>query len=120
MGLAAAYELTKAGHYAQVFEQAPFLGGQASTFEVGGGRLERGYHHLFLSDVDITDLIHELGLEEKLAWLESKVGLFYGGEVWSFATPIGPPPIQAAPSYPASSGRPMDLFVAEDQGLAQV
>ena len=88
MGLAAAYELTKAGHYAQVFEQAPFLGGQASTFEVGGGRLERGYHHLFLSDVDITDLIHELGLGEKLAWLESKVGLFFGGEVWSFATPM--------------------------------
>ena len=41
-GLAAAYELTKLGHYAEVFEQAPFLGGQASTFPVGGGRLERG------------------------------------------------------------------------------
>ena len=31
-GLAAAYELTKRGHFAEVFEQAPFLGGQASTF----------------------------------------------------------------------------------------
>ena len=40
-GLAAAYELTKQGHYAEVFEQAPFLGGQASTFPVGGGQLER-------------------------------------------------------------------------------
>ena len=54
-GLAAAYDLTKAGHYAQVFEQAPFLGGQGSTFAVGGGRVERGYHHLFVSDTDITD-----------------------------------------------------------------
>jgi len=34
-GLAAAYELTKRGHYAEVFERAPFLGGQASTFAVG-------------------------------------------------------------------------------------
>ena len=34
-GLAAAYELTKRGHYAEVFERAPFLGGQASTFTVG-------------------------------------------------------------------------------------
>ena len=87
-GLAAAYELTKQGHYAQVFEQAPFLGGQASTFEVGGGQLERGYHHLFVSDLDMAGLIEELGLGEKLAWLESKVGLFYDGKVWDFSTPM--------------------------------
>ena len=88
MGLAAAYELTKKGHYAQVFERAPFLGGQASTFEVGGGQLERGYHHLFVSDVDMTGLVHELGLGDKLAWLESKVGLFHGGKIWDFSTPL--------------------------------
>ncbi len=87
-GLAAAYELTKNGHYAEVFEVAPFLGGQASTFPVGGGQLERGYHHLFVSDVDMTGLIHELGLGHKLAWLESKVGLFHGGKIWNFSTPM--------------------------------
>jgi len=87
-GLAAAYELTLRGHYAEVFERAPFLGGQASTFEVGGGQLEKGYHHLFLSDVDMVQLIHQLGLGEKLAWLESKVGLFYGGRIWDFSTPM--------------------------------
>ena len=87
-GLAAAYDLTRAGHYAEVFEVAPFLGGQASTFPVGGGQLERGYHHLFVSDRAITELIHELGLGHKLAWLESKVGLYYRGRVWNFATPM--------------------------------
>ena len=87
-GLAAAYELTKRGHYAEVFERAPFLGGQASTFEVGGGRLERGYHHLFVSDTSMTELVHELGLGHKLAWLESKVGLFYDGKIWNFSTPM--------------------------------
>ena len=87
-GLAAAYYLTKEGHYAEVFERAPFLGGQASTFLVGGGQLERGYHHLFVSDVDITELIHELGLGDKLAWLESNVGLFQGGRIWDFNTPM--------------------------------
>ena len=87
-GLAAAYELTQQGHYAEVFERAPFLGGQASTFGVGGGQLERGYHHLFVSDVDMVELIHELGLGGKLAWLESKVGLFYGGKIWKFSSPM--------------------------------
>ena len=35
-GLAAAYELGLRGHVVEVFEGAPFLGGQASTFLVGG------------------------------------------------------------------------------------
>ena len=87
-GLAAAYYLTEEGHYAEVFERAPFLGGQASTFPVGGGQLERGYHHLFVSDVDMVELIHELGLGDKLAWLESNVGLFQGGRIWDFNTPM--------------------------------
>ena len=90
-GLAAAYELTSQGHFVEVFEQADFLGGQASTFEVFGGRLERGYHHLFTSDTDITDLIKELKLEDQLAWLESSVGFYVdrgdGGKIWDFATP---------------------------------
>ena len=87
-GLAAAYELIKKGHQAHVYEQAPFLGGQASTFEVGGARLERGYHHLFMSDTYMVDLIHELGLGHKLAWIESKVGFFHGGKIWKFTSPV--------------------------------
>ena len=87
-GLAAAYHLTKEGHFAEVFEVAPFLGGQASTFDVFGGRLERGYHHLFVSDTEISDLIQELGLGGKLAWLESSVGFYHGGKIWDFASPM--------------------------------
>ena len=87
-GLAAAYHLTKEGHFAEVLEVAPFLGGQASTFDVFGGRLERGYHHLFVSDTEIADLIQELGLGGKLAWLESTVGFYHGGKIWDFASPM--------------------------------
>ena len=86
-GLAAAFELLRQGHEAEVFERAPFLGGQASTFDVGGGRLERGYHHLFTSDTDMVWLIHELGLGPKLAWIPSKVGLFHRERIWPFTTP---------------------------------
>ena len=87
-GLTAAYELTKLGHQAQVFERAPFLGGQASTFEVCGGHLEKGYHHLFMSDRDIVDLIHEIGLGPKLKWIKSRVGFYSGGQIWKFASPL--------------------------------
>lgn len=86
-GLAAGYELIKRGHSVDVFERAPFLGGQASTFEVGGARLEKGYHHLFMSDQYMVDLINELGLGDTLQWITSKVGLYHGGEIWNWATP---------------------------------
>ena len=87
-GLAAAYELSRRGHTADVFETAPILGGQASTFTIGGGQLERGYHHLFRSDRDMVQLIREVGLEEHMGWFESKVGLFHGGRVWPFSSPL--------------------------------
>ena len=87
-GLAAAYQIMKKGHQVHVFERAPFLGGQASTFEVGGGQLEKGYHHLFMSDTHMVDLIHELGLGHKLAWIQSKAGFYHDRKIWKFASPI--------------------------------
>ncbi len=87
-GLAAAFELSKAGHQAVVYERAPFLGGQASTFDVGGAPLEKGYHHLFTSDTDMVDLIHELGLGHQMRWIDSKVGIFHGGKIYDFITPF--------------------------------
>ncbi|MBI4198818.1 MAG: NAD(P)/FAD-dependent oxidoreductase [Chloroflexi bacterium] len=87
-GLGAAYELAKGGHQVALYERAPFLGGLASTFNVGGGRLERFYHHLFLSDRTIIDLLEELGLGDRLIWKDSKVGFYYKGRIYPFSTPM--------------------------------
>ena len=87
-GLTAGFDLAKKGHDVQIFEEAPFIGGQASTFEVGNGKLERGYHHLFMSDQDMVSLIDDLGLSEELAWIESSVGLFHSGRIWNFSSPV--------------------------------
>ena len=87
-GLAAAYELGKHGHQASVYERAPFLGGQASTFDVGGARLERGYHHWFTNDTDIIDLVKEIGLGHQIRWIDSTVGTYHGGRIYNFVTPL--------------------------------
>ena len=87
-GLAAAYELGKHGHRVAVYEAAPFLGGQASTFDVGGARLERGYHHLFTSDTAILELIDDIGLGRQMRWIDSRVGTLHDGKIYDFVTPI--------------------------------
>ena len=74
-GLAAAHELAKQGHAVHLVEASPVLGGQVRTFEIGGGRIESFYHHLFRSDTVIAELIEELGLGPDLEWRESKVGM---------------------------------------------
>lgn len=87
-GLAAAYDLSNKGHRVAVFEAASFIGGQASTIEVNGGRLERAYHHLFTNDTDIIDLMDELGIGDSLQWFPSTVGTFVNGRVYKTTTPL--------------------------------
>jgi protoporphyrinogen oxidase len=87
-GLAAAYRLTQRGHQVALYEAEPTLGGLVRTFEVGGGRLESFYHHLFTTDTTIIDLIDELGLGDRLVWRDSKVGFYHGGRIYDFVTPL--------------------------------
>jgi protoporphyrinogen oxidase len=86
-GLAAAHRLTKLGHRVDVYERWPGLGGQAATIDVGDGVLvERYYHHLFTSDLDIADLCAEIGCE--LETWPSTVGMFTDGRLHPFTTPL--------------------------------
>lgn len=86
-GMTTAYRLNQGGHEVRLFESSPFLGGLVRTFEVGGSRLEAYYHHIFSSDTTIIDLIEELGLGDKLKWIESKVGWFDNDKIYNFTTP---------------------------------
>jgi protoporphyrinogen oxidase len=87
-GLAAAYDLSSRGHKVVVYESAPFIGGQASTIRVGGGPLERGYHHLFTNDSAIIGLMEDLGIGDALKWYPSRVGTYTSGKVYKTTTPI--------------------------------
>jgi protoporphyrinogen oxidase len=49
--------------------------------------LEKTYHHLFLTDTSILDLVKELGLSDRLVWHDSSVGIFRNGQVHPFKTP---------------------------------
>jgi len=81
-GLTAALRLAQAGFDVTLWERAPKFGGQAGAFEVEGGKLEYFYHHLFQSDTQITELINELGIGDRLAWLPSNVGYYADGTIY--------------------------------------
>ena len=87
-GLAAAYELTKHGHEAALYEAGPILGGQVRTFEIGGGRIESFYHHLFRSDTEISAMIEELRLGDDLEWIDSKGAMNAEQRNYPFVGPI--------------------------------
>ena len=65
-GLAAAYDLKRAGHEITIFESAGHVGGLAAGFKEPhwGWTVEKFYHHWFQSDASMMGLINELGLQD--------------------------------------------------------
>jgi protoporphyrinogen oxidase len=87
-GLVAAYRLASAGWRVTVFERYPEAGGLVAAFEAGGERLECFYHHLFTTDTEYVALAQELGLGGEIEWLPSRMGIYSGGRLWDFGTPV--------------------------------
>lgn len=87
-GMTSAYRLMQGGHEVELYESSPYLGGLVRTFDVGGTKLEAYYHHIFTTDTTIIALIEELGLGERLRWIESKVGWYDKGRIYPFVTPL--------------------------------
>lgn len=85
-GLAAAYDLTKAGHQATVYEAAPEVGGLASGFKAPGWdwSLEKFYHHWFQSDSAILGLINELGWSERVLFPRPFTVIHHKGQFHPF------------------------------------
>ncbi len=87
-GLVAALRLAEKGACVTVFEAGQKLGGLAASFQMQGEPMEKAYHHLFITDVEILDLIRELGMDDRLEWLESSLAIFRDGKAWPFMSPL--------------------------------
>ena len=71
-----------------LIEKDPNLGGLASTFTFKSFRLEKYYHHWFTGDVEILNLIKELGLEKYLIQKPSNTGVFYANSTYRLSSPL--------------------------------
>ncbi|MFN8644906.1 MAG: FAD-dependent oxidoreductase [Candidatus Binatia bacterium] len=89
-GLAAAYDLTRAGHAVTVFEASNRVGGLAAGFKADhwDWTLEKFYHHWFQSDADILGLIDELGATDKVLFPRPTTVVYHEGRFYPFDSPM--------------------------------
>ena len=85
-GMAAAYDLTKAGHQVTIFEAGDSVGGLAGGFKEPGWDwwVEKYYHHWFASDRHMLGLIRELGWEDKVIFPRPLTVMYHQGKFYPF------------------------------------
>ena len=107
-GLAAAWELTRAGRKVTIFEAADRVGGLAAGFrdENWDWTLEKFYHHWFASDHDILGLAAEMGVRDKVLFPRPKTSFWIDGK--SVRSEISP----SALFLPLSLGATMRMALA--------
>lgn len=88
-GLAAAWELRKAGHQISIYEANAFPGGLAAGFRNPEWEwsLEHHYHHIFRSDHVIQHLVKEMDLQDLLFFQSVKSSMHYDGHQFRFDSP---------------------------------
>lgn len=87
-GLSAAYELAKRGIEVMLFEAESYIGGLAAAFDVGGQKLDRFYHHWFTNDIDVMNLVGELGMSDRVEVNPTNTGIYYANNFFKLSTPL--------------------------------
>ena len=87
-GLAAAYELAKAGRRPIVHEATDRLGGLSSSIPIGNGWIDRYYHFICPGDDDLVELAEELGLAEEINFVPAASAHWYERRTYPLSSPL--------------------------------
>ena len=85
-GLASVHHLRERGLPAVLFEASPQLGGLGAAFTHEGITVDRFYHVILDSDVELCALISALQLTDQLVWRETGMGFYLDGALYPFNT----------------------------------
>ncbi|MEP6925983.1 MAG: NAD(P)/FAD-dependent oxidoreductase, partial [Ginsengibacter sp.] len=88
MGMTLAHRLAQQGHKVTIFESAPDLGGLVSSWKLGDVEWDKFYHVILLSDFRTRNILKEIGLEDKIEWVETKTGFYIKGKLYSMSDTI--------------------------------
>jgi protoporphyrinogen oxidase len=89
-GMAAAWDLRRAGHQVTIFEGSDSVGGLAGGFKLPGWEwsVEKYYHHWFQTDRDILGLIEELGWKDQVIFPRPKTVVYTRGKFAPLDSPF--------------------------------
>ena len=88
MGMTLAHNLSKQGHKVTIFEAAPELGGLVSSWKMGDVEWDKFYHVILLSDFRTRNILNDIGLDDKIEWVETKTGFFMNGKLYSMSDTV--------------------------------
>ena len=88
MGLGVAYYLGKQGLPVTLFEAGDRVGGMSASFDFAGLEIERFFHFLCTTDFDYFELLNELGIEDRLRWVPTRMGFFHQGKLRPWGDPL--------------------------------
>ena len=88
MGLAVAYQAAKEGHQVTLFEADDRIGGMTAAFDFEGLSIERFYHFICASDSALFAMLDDLGIQDHLRWVETRMGYYYQGAVHPWGNPV--------------------------------
>jgi protoporphyrinogen oxidase len=88
MGLAAAQRAVTLGHEVDLIEADSKVGGMAAHFDFSGVSIERFYHFVCKSDAPTFALMDELGIADRMRWVNTSMAYYTHGKVHKWGDPI--------------------------------
>jgi protoporphyrinogen oxidase len=88
MGLAAAQRAVTLGHDVDLIEADSKVGGMAAHFDFSGTSIERFYHFVCKSDAPTFALMRELGIADKMRWVNTSMAYYTHGKVHKWGDPV--------------------------------
>ncbi|HEY7567124.1 MAG TPA: FAD-dependent oxidoreductase [Gemmatimonadaceae bacterium] len=88
LGLTLAYRMRQRGYNVTLFESSHLPGGLAAPSAIGPFAYDRFPHVLLQSDGHLHDLVHEVGIADRLRWGLSRAGLYIGGRLHALSSPL--------------------------------
>jgi len=102
-GLAAAAALGSVGHSVKLLESRPFLGGRATSYEIGNGEeaefIDNCQHILLRCCVNLLDFYRRLGVEQDIAFSREFTFIEPGGRRSVLRSGVLPAPAHFAESF---------------------
>lgn len=88
MGMTLAHRLAQQGQKVTIYESAPEVGGLVSSWKMGKVEWDKFYHVILLSDFRTRGILKDIGLEDKMEWVETKTGFYIKGKLHSMSDTV--------------------------------